>query len=98
MPKRYILLQRARADLKDITGYIAADNPDAARKMKAAMMEACVKLGNHPLMGQERDDLTTKPVRFWPVHRSYMIVYDANTDPVQIMRIYNTARAIGSVL
>lgn len=98
MPKRYSIHPQARADIQGITRTISADNPAAAKKMKAAMMEACEKLGEHPQMGQERDDLTSKAVRFWPVHRSYMIIYNANTSPVQILRVYNNAQHIGSIL
>ena len=59
---------------------------DAARKMKAAMFDAFRKLGDNPYMGQQRDDLTTQDVRFWPVSR-YMVVYDHKVAPVHILRV-----------
>ncbi len=92
MAKRYIISTQARADIAAITRYISADNPAAARKMKLAMMQACEKLGKHPYMGQEREDVTSQPLRFWPVHSNYMIVYDPATNLVMIVRIYHSAR------
>lgn len=49
-------------------------------------------------MGQERHDLTSKPVRFWPVHPNYMIIYDPMRSPVQILRVYHAARLLDTVL
>lgn len=98
MPKRYELLSSARADLREIMDYIARDNPAPARKLKAAMMVACAKLGDYPQMGQEREDLTSRPVRFWPVHPNYMIIYDPATNPVHVVRIYNNARHMTGIL
>lgn len=92
MAKRYTISAQARADIAAITRYISADNPAAARKMKAAMIQACELLVQHPHMGQERKDITSKPLRFWPVHSNYMIVYDPATNPVMIVRIYHSAR------
>jgi plasmid stabilization system protein ParE len=96
--RRYSLTALAGTDIREIIGYIAADNPTAARKVKAAMFDAFQKLGDNPHLGQQRDDLTTKPVRFWPVMRSYMVIYDARTSPVQIVRVYNAARDVTSIL
>ena len=97
MAKLYILLPEARRDLRHITSYIAVENPTAAEKMKSKIMVACVKLGEYPYMGQERMDLTKKPVRFLAVHRNYMIIYNANTNPVQILRIYHSAMDVEGV-
>jgi plasmid stabilization system protein ParE len=96
--KTYQLRPLAQWDLNEMSHYIAADNPAAARRMKALIVAACEKLIQYPELGQQREDLTSRYVRFWPVHASYMIVYDATTDPLQILRIFNTARHIDSVL
>jgi plasmid stabilization system protein ParE len=96
--RRFSLTAKAGADLREIVGYIAADNPGAARKVKAAMFDAFQKLGENPYLGQQREDLTSKPVRFWPVMRSYMVIYDPKTSPVQIVRVYNAARDVTTVL
>lgn len=94
---KYRLLNRARVDLEQIIYHIASGSPAAAHKMKNAIMKACELLGENPYVGQIRTDLTTKPVRFWAVHRNYMIIYSAET-PVKILRIYNTAQDVSSLL
>ena len=66
--------------------------------MRKLFNDALQKIGDHPHLGQEREDLTEKSVRFWPVHRSYMVIYDTNTTPVNILRIYNSARDVGILL
>jgi plasmid stabilization system protein ParE len=98
MPESYVFFPQARTDLRNIIAYIAQDNPGAARKIKTLMLNACTNLGKNPYIGQERSDLTTKAVRFWPVHHNYMIIYKPDTKPVQIIRIYNNARDINSIL
>jgi plasmid stabilization system protein ParE len=98
MVKSYSLTPLARANIRAIVAYIAARNPAAARNAKAAMLDACQKLGEQPYMGQRREDLTTQPVLFWPVYRRYMIVYDATKRPVPIVMVYDAARDPASVL
>jgi len=98
MRKNYRLDNPAQKDLRQILRYIGLDNMAASEKMRELFYDAFRKLGDNPHIGHERVDLTIKPVRFWPVHRSYMIVYDAQTNPVIILRIYNGARDIASVL
>ena len=49
-------------------------------------------------IGQERTDLTDKNVRFYSAHRNYMIIYNPIVKPIEIIRIYNTARNIDLVL
>jgi antitoxin ParD1/3/4/toxin ParE1/3/4 len=48
-------------------------------------------------MGHLREDLTDEPVRFWSVY-SYVIVYDPETQPLQILRILHGARDVRRVL
>jgi toxin ParE1/3/4 len=98
MPQTYALKPRAGKDLLDILRYIALDNPAAAERMRARFMEAFALLSAHPGIGQERQDLTTKPVRFWPAHPNYVIIYDARPRPIQIVRIYHAARDFDTIM
>jgi plasmid stabilization system protein ParE len=50
-----------------------------------------------PLSGHRREDLTDQPVRFWSVY-SYVIVYDPDTQPLQIVRILHSARDVRCIL
>jgi len=55
------------------------------------------RLAQSPLMGHLREDLTDEPVRFWSVY-SYVIVYDPETQPLQIIRILHSARDLRRIL
>lgn len=69
----YFLVPQARADLREIFNYIAEDNIDAAGKVLDRFLEVFELLGDNPDMGHFRDDLTTHPVRFFPVY-SYLVI------------------------
>jgi toxin ParE1/3/4 len=47
-------------------------------------------LAGTPGAGHARDDLTDKPVKFWPVF-SYLIVYDPSAKPIGIARVLHGA-------
>jgi plasmid stabilization system protein ParE len=98
MLKNYRVTTKAGRDLAGIIRYIANDNPAAASKVKAAFFDAYQKLGDNPLMGQQRDDLTLRPVRFWPVARSYLVVYDPKPQQVHILHVFHAARDVAVLL
>lgn len=97
MAKSYILPAQARNDLDEIFGYIAQDNIQAARKVRAKMIATFEKLAAHPHSGSIREDLTDQPYRFKPIH-SYTIAYDPNTKPIQIVRILSSYRNLSDLL
>ena len=98
MARNYLLTTKAGDDIAGIVRYIAEDNPAAARKVKAAILDALPKLGENPYLGQKREDLTMKPVRFWLVARNYLVVYDAKPRPVEILHVLAAARDVAFLL
>ncbi|MGA2133074.1 MAG: type II toxin-antitoxin system RelE/ParE family toxin [Bryobacteraceae bacterium] len=76
---------RAIEDIDRIWSFIAADSPQAADRVEAAIVAACHLLAAHPLIGLKRPDITHLPVRFWTVTRypNYVIVYRPDSDPVR---------------
>ena len=92
----YFLAPQARADLREILNYIADDSIDAADKALNRLLEVFELLGENPDMGHFREDLTLAPVRFFPVY-SYLVVYMANTSPVEIVRVLGGAQDISSI-
>jgi antitoxin ParD1/3/4/toxin ParE1/3/4 len=54
-------------------------------------------LGRHPGSGHVRQDLTDRPVKFWPIY-SYLIVYDPQADPIQIIRVLPGMRDLHDIL
>lgn len=97
---KYQFTPQAVADLFDIWSFIAADNAAAADRVEEAVFRACDVLADTPLIGRVRKGLTSLPVRFWIVqpYSNYLIVYDPERNPLQIIRILHTARDLPSVL
>ncbi len=93
----YVLSPEARLDLLGIWEYIARDDVDAADRVEQEVNQAASNLARNPGIGHWRRDLTSKPVRFWPVH-SYLIIYDPRTQPLEVVRILSGYRDIAEVL
>ncbi len=96
----YEFTPQASDDLLDIWSFIARDNSEAADRVEAAIFRACDLLAGSPLAGRIRKDVTSLPLRFWVVHpySNYLIVYDPEKQPLQIIRILHGARDLPSVL
>jgi plasmid stabilization system protein ParE len=97
---QYQFTPQAVDDLFDIWSLIARDNPEAADRVEEAVFRTCDFLADTPLAGRVRTDLTALPVRFWVVqpYPNYLIVYDPEKKPLQVIRILHAARDLPSVL
>ena len=96
----YSLSEEAFADLDEVWGYIAADSIDAADRVVASFVAAFGLLAQHPLIGHAREDVTERPLLFWPVG-SYTIVYRPETEPLRVIAVRprsleHLATALGS--
>jgi len=96
----YQCTPQAADDLFEIWSYIARDSVEAAIRVEDAVYNACELLAKGPLRGNVREDLTKLPLRFWTLQPfpNYIIVYDPQTDPLQIIRILHGARNILAIL
>jgi plasmid stabilization system protein ParE len=94
---RYVLSAEARQDLREVIGYIALDSVDAAGRVLDEFRQAFRSLAAEPGMGHQRHDLTKRPVRFWPVY-SYLIVYNPNTRPLEIVALLHGNRNVAKLL
>jgi antitoxin ParD1/3/4/toxin ParE1/3/4 len=96
----YRLSSKAEEDLFAIWSYIARDSVEAADRVEAAIHGACEFLAASPSSGHARKDLTKLRVHFWTVvrYRNYVIVFDPETSPLQIIRIFHGARNISREL
>jgi toxin ParE1/3/4 len=81
---RYRLTPEARANIDDICAFIAEDNVEAAIRVLDALEHAFGLLAANPAIGHVREDLTNRPVKFWPVYK-HLVVYDPSTEPVTII-------------
>ena len=97
MKELYALSSFALRDLFEIWDYIRRDDPDAADRVEAELLEKCESLARMPGQGHRRPDYTSAPVLFFPVY-SYLIAYRPGTDPLQILAIVHGAREVKNVL
>jgi plasmid stabilization system protein ParE len=95
--KRFKLAPEAARDIREIWAYIAKDSIKAARRVRREMLNACHRIARNPRVGHSREDLTDKPVLFWPVG-SYLIIYNPAGKPVEIIRVVHAARDVPSLL
>ncbi len=95
--KRFKLSAEAARDIRDIWAYIAQDSTKAARRVRLQIFEACQQISENPGIGRRREDLTDKPVLFWPVG-SYLIIYRRAAKSVDIVRVLHGAIDIASRL
>ena len=65
--------------------------------MLAEIHRGLIQLGLEPGLGHVREDLTGRPLKFWPVY-SYLVVYDPETKPIQIIRVLHGMRDIEDIL
>ena len=91
------LSPEAAQDLIEIYEYIAQDSADAAERVRVEILEAIRGLAEMPGKGHRRDDLTNRPVLFWPV-RSYQIIYRKESHPLQIVAVLHGKRNLRRIL
>ncbi len=98
--EKYQLTREAVSDLLEICDFINQGNPEAADRVEDSVLRACDFLAGSPLAGRVRRDLTPLPLGFWVVqpYSMYLIVYDPEKKPLQIIRILHGARDLPSVL
>jgi plasmid stabilization system protein ParE len=93
----YRLTSEARANLDEICAFVAEDSSDGALRVLDAFERAFGQLVAMPGIGHAREDLTTRPVKFWNVY-SYLVVYDPASTPLTIIAILHGARDIERLL
>jgi toxin ParE1/3/4 len=87
---KVVLAPRARADLRAIRHYIAADNPPAAKRTLARIRRAVESLATFPELGRAWEGGPTRALSIAGI--PYRIHYRVREDELQILRIHHTAR------
>jgi plasmid stabilization system protein ParE len=87
----------AKLDLFEIQDFIAQDNISMAEKVVNEIFDVFEKLSKNPFMGHRRSDLTDEDVRFFSIY-SYLIIYNATTKPISIIRVLSGFRDIQSII
>lgn len=89
--------EAAETDLDEIWEYVAERSIDAADRILAEVHSTCVLLAQNPGIGHAREDLTERPLKFISAF-SYLIVYDPETSPLQIIAVLHGARDVESLM
>lgn len=97
MNPRYRLTPTAQENVDAICAFIAQDSVDAALRVWDSLEHAFEQLARTPEVGHRREDLTSRPVKFWNVF-SYLIVYDPVGAPLTIIAVLHGARDVEHVL
>ena len=96
--RRYLLTAEAKPDLAEIKRYLMREaGPRVAKSTLLKIKAALVLLGSTPGAGQIREDLTSEPLKFWPVF-SYPIAYNPAKHPIHIMRVIHGNREVSAIL
>jgi toxin ParE1/3/4 len=96
--KRFVLTRSAELDLDQIKSYLVGKaGPTITRRVMKEIRTALNLLGSQPGAGHVREDLTSRPVKFWPVY-SYLVVYDPESKPVKVIRVLHGMRDIEETL
>jgi len=94
----YVVTDAAAGDLQGIDDYLMMnDGVDAAERVSRAIGEAFDLLAAQPMIGHRRSDLIARPYRFWSA-MGFLIIYDADTDPIRVIRVLHGKRDVASIL
>ena len=94
----YTLTESAETDLNDILGFIAErDGTGRALHVYEKFLEAFEALAASPDIGTRKPYLTDDPIRWWPVFR-FLVVYDSQRSPIDILRVIHGARDLPRLL
>lgn len=82
----------AYTDIDSLWEFIAEDNPDAADRVRDQIYTALHQLVDFPRQGHRRTDLTSRPLRFWPV-RDFLIAYAPDERPLWVVAVIHGSRS-----
>lgn len=96
---KYKLSGPASREIDELWDYIYAKSASlsVADQVIRRIYESFDLLGENPLAGHTREDLTEQDLRFWSVY-SYLIVYRPGVEPIEILAIIHGAREISVLL
>ena len=89
---RYTKRPKAETDLLEIWLYIAQDSPRAADHLLDRIEIQCRLLADNPRLGRARLELAPD-ARAWVVGR-YLVLYRAQDDEIEVVRVVHAAREI----
>lgn len=88
---RIVVAPQAAEDLREAYDFIAEDNPIAAGRVLARIVEMIGMLASESFAGQEVQLKDGRRVKTWPVP-PYRIYYRVHGQELEVIRIYHQAR------
>ncbi len=92
---RVLRSDQAEADLFDLLVYLRTNSPRAAFKFKADFETKCQVLAQFPMMGRDRDELSTG-LRS-TVISPYVVYFRPLEDGIEIIRVLHGARDVSGL-
>ena len=90
---RAVLSPAAERDILAIIEWVAAENPVAARGLRAALDRLAETIGEPPLTGALKPHLASPPIRLLSIRGyPYVVVYTPDRVPPLIVRVLHGAR------
>jgi toxin ParE1/3/4 len=87
---------KAARDLNDISGYIAADNPEAAERVRRTILNTADLLAQHPEIGRRIRKAPARHLQIrWfvvPKFRNYLIFYQPFKESIVVVRVLHAAQ------
>jgi plasmid stabilization system protein ParE len=93
----FVLTLLAVRDLNEIWNYLSEESLEVADRVLLTVEKTLHRLAAHPGIGHLREDLADRRHRFFLVH-SYLVVYRAETSPLQVIRILHASRDVQTIL
>ncbi|MEP6714917.1 MAG: type II toxin-antitoxin system RelE/ParE family toxin [Terriglobia bacterium] len=93
----YRVSTEAQNDLFEVWRRIAGDSVRLADRIDTEFRELFASLGRAPGQGHSRDDLTSRPVLFFPLY-SFLVVYQPGARHIRIMAVLRGRRNIRRIL
>tara|TARA_R110002124_G_scaffold58236_2_gene162365 strand:- start:1540 stop:1821 length:282 start_codon:yes stop_codon:yes gene_type:complete len=81
--------ETAITDVEQIVSYIAARNPDAARRIRNLIVDTARTLGDHPYAYRPGRVSGTREVI---VHPNYVLIYRVEVDAITITNVFHSAQ------
>ena len=87
---------KAARDLDEISGHIAADNPEAAERVQLTLLNTADFLAQHPELGRRIRKAAARHLQIrWfvvPKFRNYLIFYQPFHETVMVVRVLHAAQ------
>jgi plasmid stabilization system protein ParE len=97
MASLYDVSNQAQNDLFEIWRCIAEDSVGLADRIDNEFHELFQPLAEMPRQGHTRNDLTKRPVLFFPLY-SFLVIYQPESRPIRIRAVLRGSRNVKRIL